>query len=233
MLTIYPAIFYREQNEMFTVTFPDLNHLTTCGDDLQDAMETAIDCLAAHVYSAWRSGETLPTPTPVEEVDIHCEDDEDDDYEGAFVSLVSVDVEEYAEKHFEKSIKKTLTIPEWLNKEATEKGINFSAVLKNRLAYLCATQEKSTSSKIYHTSSSVIGSIGATALIGSIVPLVTAAPLAAACATGALGVDFAQKSVKKTLTLPKWLNEQAMAMDINFSAVLKDALLEACRGESK
>lgn len=199
MLTMYPAIFYKEQDGMVSVVFPDLNHLATCGDDLQEAMEMAIDCLAGYVYSAWEDGETLPAPTPMEEVDVHCEDDEDDDYLSAFVSLVAVDVAEYADKHFEKPVKKTLTIPDWLNRRALDKGINFSATLRNRLAYIVQT--------------------------GTTAPM----PIAAAFVAG----DANQKSVKKTLTLPKWLNERASAMNINFSAVLRDALIEVCQDKSK
>ena len=47
--------------------------------------------------------------------------------------MVSVDVEEYAKNHFEKSVRKTLTIPAWLNKAAQEKQINFSKTLQEAL----------------------------------------------------------------------------------------------------
>lgn len=213
MLTMYPAIFYREREGGFSVIFPDLNHLATCGDDLQEAMAMAIDCLAGYVYSAWEDGETLPAPTPAEEVDIHCEDDEDDDYLTAFVSLVAVDIAEYADKHFEKPVKKTLTIPDWLNRRALDKGINFSATLRNRLAYIV---QKGTPSAENHPSGGVLSAIFAAT---------DKMPVAAACVAGGAN----QKSVKKTLTLPKWLNERASAMNINFSAVLRDALIEACQ----
>jgi hypothetical protein len=36
----------------------------------------------------------------------------------------------------------------------------------------------------------------------------------------------AEKAVKKTLTIPSWLNRAAERKHINFSAVLKDALME-------
>ena len=49
------------------------------------------------------------------------------------VNMVSVDVDSYAKEHFEKSVKKTLTIPAWLNNAALEKGINFSQVLQDAL----------------------------------------------------------------------------------------------------
>ncbi len=50
-----------------------------------------------------------------------------------FVNLVTVDVEEYAKTHFNKSVKKTLSIPNWLNREAINKKINFSQVLQEAL----------------------------------------------------------------------------------------------------
>ncbi len=51
----------------------------------------------------------------------------------AFVNVVMVDVIEYAKIHFEKSVKKTLSIPAWLNKAALEQNINFSQVLQDAL----------------------------------------------------------------------------------------------------
>lgn len=52
---------------------------------------------------------------------------------GAFVNMVTVDVDEYAKKHFEKAVKKTLIIPSWLNDLAVANGVNFSQVLQPAL----------------------------------------------------------------------------------------------------
>ena len=60
-------------------------------------------------------------------------DELDADTNGAFVNMVSVDVSEYAKEHFEKSVRKTLTIPAWLNVAAQEKKINFSQTLQEAL----------------------------------------------------------------------------------------------------
>ena len=49
------------------------------------------------------------------------------------MNIVTVDVAEYAKANFEKSVKKTLTIPAWLNKAALERNINFSQVLQDAL----------------------------------------------------------------------------------------------------
>ncbi len=52
---------------------------------------------------------------------------------GAIVNMVSVDVAAYAKQHFEKSVRKTLTIPAWLNNAALEMGLNFSQILQEAL----------------------------------------------------------------------------------------------------
>ncbi len=63
------------------------------------------------------------------------EDDPEDEYpEGAvFVNLVSVDVVEYARTHFQQSVKKTLSIPKWMNDMAVARKINFSKLLQSAL----------------------------------------------------------------------------------------------------
>ena len=61
------------------------------------------------------------------------DDGEDISNYETFVSLITVDVEEYAQQHFERSVKKTLTIPAWLNEAAMKQKINFSHVLQDAL----------------------------------------------------------------------------------------------------
>lgn len=133
MLSIYPAIFYKEKDE-YSVIFPDLNYLSTCGENLNDAMEMAIDCLAEYLYTAKLDDDKLPMPSKID--DIHPIDIANTigfDGKDSFINLISVDLEDYAKTHFNKSVKKTLTIPEWLNREATKKNINFSKVLQEAL----------------------------------------------------------------------------------------------------
>ena len=242
MLSLYPAIFYKEKTNDISVVFPDLNHLATYGENINEAMEMAIDCLAGYIFSARLDGEVLPQPTPIEEVDVHCEDDEDDDYESAFVNLVAVDVDDYAIKHFEKPVKKTLVVPDWLNRKAMELDINFSAALKNRLLHICSAMSGEDTSEEFHgkgISSALAGALSPRFSAVGAVPGVAGAAAgvtAGIAVAGAVNTLFglvktpdAEKNVKKTLTLPKWLNERAISMGINFSAVLMDALLEACK----
>lgn len=130
MLSMYPACFFKEK-EGYSVIFPRLD-LGTCGTTEQDAMEMAVDCLAGYLYDAKHDNAPVPEAPKLTEIDLKAVAD-GIPYEDAFVSLVTVDVEEYAKKHFEKAVKKTLTIPAWLNDMAIENGINFSQTLQAAL----------------------------------------------------------------------------------------------------
>lgn len=130
MLTAYPAYFYEEEEGGYSVIFPDLNHLATQGDNLNEALEMAIDCLAGYLFALKQEKGTVPEPSNMKDLNV---DDEYTEYKSAFVNMVTVDVEEYAKAHFEKPVKKTLTIPKWLNDTAVANNINFSNVLQNAL----------------------------------------------------------------------------------------------------
>ncbi len=135
MLSMYPACFFQESNG-YSVVFPDLNWLSTCGDTFEQAMEMAVECLAGYIHTCQMDGDTIPKPSNLSDINpkaIAKELDPEFPVCEAFVNMVSVDVEAYAKEHFEKSVKKTLTIPIWLNNAAIEKGINFSQVLQEAL----------------------------------------------------------------------------------------------------
>ena len=133
MLSIYPACFFKEENG-YSVVFPDLNWLATCGETENEAMSMAVDCLAGYLYTFKNDGEQFPAASAMKDVSLEKVAKElDADTTNAFVSMVSVDVAEYAKTHFEKSVRKTLTIPAWLNIAAQQKNINFSQTLQEAL----------------------------------------------------------------------------------------------------
>lgn len=130
MLSTYPACFYKEHEGGYSVIFPDLNHLATCGDTFEEALKMAVDCLAGYLFDLKHSKEEFPKPSEISQIN---PDEEYTEYKEAFVNMITVDLEEYAKTHFEKSVKKTLTIPSWLNDMALEKKINFSQLLQKAL----------------------------------------------------------------------------------------------------
>ena len=125
MYYIYPAIFYPEEDGRFSVIFPDLNDLATFGDNLTDAFAMAQEACGQYLFSSLKDGETLPSSTPIEKIQ------KDDD--SALVNLICVNLDEYARAYDDKVVKKTLSIPAWLNTACENYGINYSKVLKDAL----------------------------------------------------------------------------------------------------
>ena len=120
---IYPAIFTKE-DQFYNVRFPDLEDCYTQGDNLQDAYEMASDVLCLTLYNLEEEGAKILPASETSE--IKTEKDE-------FVSLVACDTLEYRQYYDNKAVKKTLTIPSWLNTMSEREGINFSAVLQAAL----------------------------------------------------------------------------------------------------
>lgn len=133
MLSIYPACFLKEENG-YTVVFPDLDGTATCGDDIDDAMRYAIDCLAGYLYELKKEKASLPSPSALSDLDpAAIAADLEVSSEGAFVTMVPVDVEEYAKNHFEVYTEAKVSIPSWLNAEAIKDGIDLSETLSSAL----------------------------------------------------------------------------------------------------
>ena len=120
---VYPAIFTPEEKG-YSVYFPDLEGCYTCGNDLQDALVMAEDILAFVLYDYEKGGRAIPLPTKREEIPLE---------KNEFTNYIACDTMEYAKMHNTRAVKKTLTIPEWLNEAAIRAGINFSQVLQDAL----------------------------------------------------------------------------------------------------
>lgn len=132
---VYPAIFYEEEGKI-SVIFPDLGNLATFGDSVADAMRMAGDVCGLHLFTALRDGEPLPVPSSLNEINpaaILKEFEMESAVDSAFVNMVLVDMTEYARRYSDKAVKKTLSIPMWLNTLCEEKSINFSKVLQEAL----------------------------------------------------------------------------------------------------
>ena len=120
---LYPAIFAKE-DKFYTVSFPDVEGCYTQGETLREAFDMATDVLCLRLYVMEESGETIPVASGIRSVATA---------DGAFVSLISCDTLEYRKYYDNKAVKKTLTIPAWLNTMSEREGINFSAVLQRAL----------------------------------------------------------------------------------------------------
>ena len=64
----YPAVFYKEEDGRYSVLFPDFD-VATCGDDLDDAIAMAEECLALQLKSLKQDGDDFPVPSPLDKID--------------------------------------------------------------------------------------------------------------------------------------------------------------------
>ena len=132
---VYPAVFYEEEGKISAI-FPDLGNLATFGDNVADAMHMAQDACGLYLFTALRDGEPLPASSALSEISsaaILEELEMESAVDSAFVNMVLVDMTEYARQHSDRAVKKTLSIPMWLNTLCEEKSINFSKVLQDAL----------------------------------------------------------------------------------------------------
>lgn len=119
MLFVYPAIFHKEDGA-YWVEFPDLEGCHTYGASVSETMEAAQEALSGYLLTLLEQDQPLAAPSDI--LSHHPED--------GFCSLVSCDINQYRDT---KAVKKTLTIPSWLNDRAMSMGLNFSQVLQEAL----------------------------------------------------------------------------------------------------
>lgn len=123
MKRAYPIIIEPVQDvHPYVVSIPDLDIFTE-GDSLYDAVDMARDAIGLFLVDRL---DNVPDPSDIADVQAQAPD-------GAIVTLVDIDLLAYKRQHDRRSVKKTLTIPAWLNERAEAEGINFSAVLREAL----------------------------------------------------------------------------------------------------
>ncbi len=120
----YPALFHKADEGGFWVSFPDMPECLTQGETMEEAYAMAIDALGLCLTEKKKEGLPIPAASDVSSITVEPD---------TFLVIVEFDMLAYNKQNNSKAVKKTLTIPEWLNEEATNLGINFSQVLQEAL----------------------------------------------------------------------------------------------------
>jgi len=122
MKNAYPITIQRD-GDLFVVFVPDFE-INTQGETIPEAMEMARDAIGMCGCYMQDKGQQIPQPSRMEDVKTENND---------LVTLVDVNFQEYRRKHDNRTVRKNLTIPSWLNEEAEAADLNFSAVLQDAL----------------------------------------------------------------------------------------------------
>lgn len=120
-IVVYPAIFtHYASNNCYSVEFLDFS-CQAFGKTIEEAFFNSQEAMEEYFSKT----ETFPEMTEnISNIKL---------LPSQFISFVKGDMIEYYKKHNDKIVRKTLTIPGWLNELAIEKNINFSQVLKDAL----------------------------------------------------------------------------------------------------
>ena len=120
----YPALFHITEEGSFTVFFPDIPECLAQGDDLTQAYELAVDALGLAVTIYDRQQRPLPASSDPRAIIPK---------QGAFLVVIEFDMLAYKKRTSSRAIKKTLSIPQWMNEAAMDMDLNFSQVLQEAL----------------------------------------------------------------------------------------------------
>jgi len=122
-LYIYPAIFdYADDG--ISIEFPDLLGCYSCAETDEEALYMAKDAMRGWIMATEDLRETIPEPTPLNKILLKT---------NQRAVLIDVCLAIYREAYKNRSVKKTLTVPAWLNEIAEKEKINFSFVLQKAL----------------------------------------------------------------------------------------------------
>jgi len=121
---VFPAVFEKTATG-YSVLFPDLPGCFTVGKTLEDAHTQAREALGLHLWGFERDGEEIPQISDIDSIQ--------NEYKGEIIGLIEVSLSIFRAKLDTRAVKKTLTIPYYLNQMAEKKKINFSQELQTAL----------------------------------------------------------------------------------------------------
>lgn len=116
---IFPAVFSKD-DDGYSVYFPGIEGAFTCGDTFEEAVFMAKDCLELNLDGI----EEITKVIDIEDIKLE---------KNEYVVMIQADMVSYRKKYYSQPVKKTLTIPKWLNDLGVQKKVNFSKLLQESL----------------------------------------------------------------------------------------------------
>ena len=116
---IYPALFQSNDNGSYTISYPDLQGCISEGKNLSNAMDMAQSALTQWIEFLTESKALIPNPTDIK--DVNANDNE-------FASLIRANIKDG------RAVKRTVSLPKWMDEKVAENGLSLSRVLQDALA---------------------------------------------------------------------------------------------------
>jgi len=115
---IYPAVFHANSDGSFTIIYPDLPGCVSEGKSLGNAMHMAQDALKQWASVMEEMGEEIPAASPPGHIAVG---------DGEFVSLIRTETRDT------RSVRRSVSVPRWMDDEVAKRGISYSRVLQDEL----------------------------------------------------------------------------------------------------
>lgn len=115
---VYPAIFHKNDDNSYTVIFPDLQGCITEGKSLGEAMKMAQSAVSQWLEYSKEKKLEIPQPSSLDDIETEA---------GEFVNLVRADVKDG------RAVRRTVSIPKWMDERVSETGLSLSRVLQDAL----------------------------------------------------------------------------------------------------
>lgn len=116
---VYPAVFHTNEDGTYTILFPDLPGCISEGKSLGNAMKMAEAALTQWIEYLKDSKEEIPEPSKLKSIKL--ENDE-------FVNFIRADVKD------NRAVKRTISLPRWMDEQAAEEGLSLSKILQEALS---------------------------------------------------------------------------------------------------
>ena len=120
---MYPAIISLDVDGI-SIEFPDLPGCFSCAETMEEAAKNANEAMRLHLWGLEKDSDPIPTPTDFRDLVLES---------SQIPFLVEVFMPPVRERLNNRFIKKTLSLPAWLNAEAEAKGVNLSHILQKSL----------------------------------------------------------------------------------------------------
>lgn len=120
MVKVYPSIIHEEDGG-YWIEFPDLEGCQTQGDTMEEVMTMAQEALGMYLASLVERNLDIPAPSDIKNIEA----------DGCPTTYITTEIDNY--RRDTRAVKKMLSIPAWLAKEAEAKNISLSKVLQDAL----------------------------------------------------------------------------------------------------
>ena len=117
---VYPAIFFYD-DEGIAIEFPDFPGALSCAETTDEAVKNAQECLALHLYGMEQDGDEIPKSTDISKIKLE---------QGSVLVLVEAFMPSIRDREKKRYVKKTVSIPQWIDAEGQRAHVNFSQILQ-------------------------------------------------------------------------------------------------------